>query len=381
MTDKTPRPENQIESTLPSRPAPLGRTVLLASLVFGVVLSGVIYLKNRDAVAYTGYLQANAVAIKAPFTARMERLLVEEGEAVVPEVPLFSLMDDKLERRKDSKQRQIAVLRSELERAQAEAKIEIADRMNKIENELLETKLKSANLLKEQFAYEMEDIAWSEYSDSSIEVASLQRSPGTDYPITPANDNERKIEILLRRAAMQNANEVITSQVELCQRRMRELEDQKQNLPKVVEVSVGVESLQSKLNEEEREYRELLNQLQEQEVRSPGYGLIGLFEAQLGETVEEGDLIVSLYDQEQLYVTVDIPSHDVHRYQREEKLKLSFPDGTHSRGRIVKIAPHVTSPEHQDATPSRQTLVRLWLEPADALWPAAPIGSQIEITR
>ncbi|MAT15345.1 MAG: hypothetical protein CMJ46_08760, partial [Planctomyces sp.] len=64
-----------------------------------------------------------------------------------------------------------------------------------------------------------------------------------------------------------------------------------------------------------------------------------------------------------------------------ERLKLEFPNGKKTRGRIVKIAPHVTSPDRQDAAPTGPTLVRLWLEPADSLWPEAPIGSQIVITR
>ncbi|MCA9038936.1 MAG: hypothetical protein KDA65_01175, partial [Planctomycetaceae bacterium] len=201
MSDNSSRQEAQPAVNLPARPAPLGRTLLLAGIVFTVVLSGVLYLVNRDAVQYTGYLQANAVTINAPFTARLESILVEEGEAVVPNVPLFTLRDNELERRKETKQRQIAILRTDLQEAKAKAKINLADRMKLIENELLEIKLKSANLLKEQFAHEVEDIAWSEYANKPIEVASLQRSPGADYPVPSNNLEDRKLEIMLRRAA------------------------------------------------------------------------------------------------------------------------------------------------------------------------------------
>ncbi|MEZ6047294.1 MAG: HlyD family efflux transporter periplasmic adaptor subunit [Planctomycetaceae bacterium] len=382
MSDNPMQRDKKTTTGLPSRPAPIGRTLIMATLVFGVVLTGVIVLKNRDAASYTGYLQAKSMLIKAPFSARLESTFVPEGELVVPETPLFSLMDDQLERRKETKLRQIAILRTKLEQAQAQAKIDLAELMKNAENELLETKLKSANLLKEKFAHEIEDIAWSEYSNDEIEVASLQRTPGSaDLPLGPTSPNDRKIEILLRRAAAQNANEVITSQVELCQRRMQELEEYKQNLPNNVQVAAGVESIQASLTEAEQEYQLLVDQLQEQVVTAPGYGQVGLYEIQPGQTVEEGDLVVRMFDQEELYVTVDIPSHDVHRYEVSDKLKLKFPNGKKSRGKIAKIAPHVTSPEVSESRPAGPTLVRLWIEPADALWPTTPIGSQIEISR
>ncbi|MCA9038935.1 MAG: efflux RND transporter periplasmic adaptor subunit, partial [Planctomycetaceae bacterium] len=178
-----------------------------------------------------------------------------------------------------------------------------------------------------------------------------------------------------------NANEVIASQVELCQRRMLELEELKQSLPQDVEVAAGVESLQMKLDDAEIEYEELLAQMQDQNVQSPGYGLVGLFEFMPGQTVEEGELIVRLFDQEQLFVTVDVPSREVHRFQVKDELKLTFPNGQETRGRIVKIAPHVTSPDRKADSSGDQTHVRLWMEPDDGLWPDAPIGSQVEVSR
>jgi hypothetical protein len=140
--DKSARPVN------PPLPAPVGRMLVLATLALCGGVGLTIGLARSEYETFTGYLQARGRTVTAGRDARIAGVLVKQGQVAQPGTPLLTLSDMQLEETRAAKQRQVAALEAELAQIHAQAAIEIAGRRQKLEAEIFETKLKSAQYLK-----------------------------------------------------------------------------------------------------------------------------------------------------------------------------------------------------------------------------------------
>lgn len=381
MAQNTPVETHSSPESLPALPAPLGRTLICVVIVFIIACIITAWAQKSIAPVSVGYLRSHEIAFVAPFDARLMSQHVVEGEEVKPGTALFTLIDENLERKQKAKQQQIATLRAEVQKAEAKAKIDLAWRLKNLESELLETKLKSASLLKEQYMHQLEEIARSETKASPIEVASLTNEPIGAIKIQPKTGNGDRIQASLQRAASQNAIEVLNSQVELCFKRTNELESLKKELPDTIKKATGIDLLQQQLKTAKSEYDQLALLEQTRTISSPAYGLTGQYQLQIGETIRKDEPVVKVLDNAQRHITLDVPADKVHQYELGEVLALRFPNGEKSKGEVYKIAPHVTAPEELSSTTERGSYVRLWLKPAHQTWPESPIGSPIQVKR
>jgi multidrug efflux pump subunit AcrA (membrane-fusion protein) len=363
-------------------PAPPGRTLVLGLIAFVSSVGLAAWLEVSGSESFTGFLQAEMMIVTADGGSRIQRILVEEGAVVQTGQPLVILADDHLETTLTAARRQLAAFESELAQAQAKAEVELTWRLQSVESEIFETRLKSASYLKEQFSRQIEDLAWHEFlgkeqvvMSSALDDDLLQRLSDRDRL-----PEETRLRLMLEREAARNAAEVYAAQVKLCEARLAELEKLRAEMPAKIRRAMGVERVEAQVARATEEVTRLEARHGELTVTAPAYGTVGVFRKRAGDTVTGGEPLVQLLDEDRRFLIVQLPSRNVSRISAGSVVRVRFPNGEKRKGKVLRIPPQTTLEDNgpQVAENSdRQIPIRI--EPIDKLWPQLPIGSAVEI--
>ncbi len=198
---------------------------------------------------FPGHLQAAGMTLTAPRDARLATILVDAGRTVACGVPVFELVDEKLDAEIEQHQGLVAALDKEVSQVEAKLAVEIQERRRVLHQEVFETKLKSAAFLRQKFTSEVEQLAWKqvveEMDDGATKSGSLVRATGFSV-----NDREAdRIAALLKQEAANNAQEVSAAQAEICDQRLAELTAIERDLPEQLRKSMGLEVLAQRQTE------------------------------------------------------------------------------------------------------------------------------------
>ncbi|MEX1097607.1 MAG: hypothetical protein WED34_16290 [Planctomycetales bacterium] len=362
-------------------PASIGRTVLVlgGALAASLALTG--WLGSGRAESFTGYLQAETATLSAARSGRMIELLIAEGQPVEPGAAVAMLLDEDATARVAEQTRKVAALVAELARAQAEADVDTAWRLKAIESEILQTRLQSAEYLKQKLQHELEGLAWSEFAAGGLAQAGGAGKGFEPIVFERWLPEEARLRALLRQDAARNAIEVHQAQAELCDERLLQLEELQAKLPEEIHRASGVEEVASRL----AEAREELARLEALEAKFPlassAYGILGTFRRGVGQAIRAGEPVVEVFDGQRSHLTVQVPSQRAPDYAPGTDVSLLFPGGEGRSGRVASVQPQAVRP--QDAGllfAGEDALVSVRIEPTGKLWPASPVGSAVRVT-
>ncbi len=331
----------------------------------------------------TGHLRAESTVVVSSHTARIENLLAETGETLPAGQPLVQLIDEQLTEELTQTQCKVETLTAELERLRAKAQVDLRWRMKELEAEEFKTRLHSAKLLKEQYTHRLEAVAWQDFVND-FDAALRNELPKNNFKSvvyqSGMTGDEAQINAILRQEAAQNAAEVNAAQMEMCERRLQELQELKTNLPQTVRRAVGIDVSETCLAQS----KDILNQLQQRKQTStlytPAYGTIGVFRKKVGDRITVGEPIVELLDRDRPYLVVLVPSRLITRFEAGDDVQLMFPGSKHRRGCVQSVPPQTSSDSrHIGTSVAGEAVVEVRVDPVGKLWPTIPIGSAIDI--
>jgi multidrug resistance efflux pump len=272
-----------------------------------------------------------------------------EGDHVSPGVALVSLRDRNLESRIAQQRQSVALLETQLQQALAAAELELMVRTHEIEDDLLRADIEASNLLREQFACELEHSMLADLvADNSTAAIWNDSDPvyrSAVLDVHPQTGNE--VQTALRLELIANSAEVLAAQVDMCDRRRESLEQLK--------------SEQLTLS-----------------VPSSAFGIVGLFRVNPGMAVEPGMPLVDILDDETRYLSAHISSRYISEFAKGDAVDLIFPGGQRHTGVVDRIAPQAQI-DSLDPRKSDDSVVLVDIAPSGRYWPTLPIGSQVQV--
>ena len=374
----------QSPASQPARfPASYGRVLAMSCLALLAGIGVATWAERARYEEFSGSLQARSRTIAAGRNSRIAQILVEQGAVVAAGAPLLILQDDGLESALVQKQRDVIQLEAELKQTRARLVIELAWRKKELQSELFETRLKSAQYLKQQFSNQLESIVTASAARSVLESDTTSDSSDrwicSLMTISDRPDDRRTLSLLRQQAAL-NALEVASAQVELCDERLKELEQLIRDLPDSIRQSIGLDLVQGRLDRANADLAALQQKQQALTLVAEEKGLVGVFRKGVGDRVLAHEPIVQLIDEDQPYLLLQIPSRRIGDFPLETVVDLRFPGGKSGKGRLSQLPPQ-TAPDGSPLSTVTESFVIAQIEPAGVVWPSLPFGASVEVRR
>ncbi|WP_339909476.1 HlyD family secretion protein [Symmachiella dynata] len=362
------------------------RPLLVLALVLASIGTGsglALWVQRPSDAEYVGYLHVVSKPVIAGRNARISEVLVSEGQWIETGDPMFVLSDAQLDADRLKAENAVEQLDAELSQAQARAVVELQWRLDDLDQEIFESRLKSARYLQDKLSREVDQIAHKQlmkkFQDSNRQrtPVGLIRQIGQDEPSFV--DEQARVATMLKVHESENAIEVASAQIDLCEARVAELKQLQAELPDKVRLSMGIHVAEARLAEAQDTLRRLEATQADLTVRATLPGTIGVVAGEAGDTVSATEPLVEILDPEQRYLIVNIPSTQVNKFEKGSELDLEFPNDVHRVGRVVK-----TSSQAQHAAGSRSrnncvTEVAVHVEQAGKLWPTVPYRTTIKV--
>jgi len=354
-------------------PAPRKRTLVLAvlTLVTSVFLTGWVTKVDEDIV--TGQVSAPVSFVRAPADGWVQEWTADDGTIVAAKSEVLQFVDQELQQTISAKRESVAALQIELQRRRAKAEVDLAWRTREIESEILANRLKAAELIRQQYDQQIELHAWKDrlQGTSSAQYASASpdevfRAVAYEKHLVPETTRELRKQF----ETVRNSVEVMQVQIQLCEDRLRELHDLKQQLPTKVRRATGVDEAEARLKTARQQVEQLEAQADEQGVLSPAYGRLQQLVESSRQPVKRGDALAKVIDHERRYLSVTVPPEFLGRFNIGQTVTVRFPRHHPRQGLVTAIG-----------TPSSPNVstVTVTLKPRGRVWPLVPLGSAADV--
>jgi len=326
---------------------------------------------------FPGTLMTASVPVTAPVTGHLETASVTAGEIVLPDHQMFLITDSGLQKKIDTARDRVARLQAQIATAETGALIRSGQQMALIQSDIFETELKLADFIRRHFHHRFEVTAWTDYLDPKDALASTV-TPPINLESVLLRDNrasgEARIRAIIAHAAAENEVESLEAKIALCERRLKILEQSQTLTIQTAEADAGLASLRQQLQVARVEQAEIESAPAEHEVTAPGFGMAGLIHHQCGDRIEQGEVLVEVFNRDDEFVLVEFPSRLAPQICRGTRIQLVFPGQEKREGRIEDVPPQVTSPADGERVES-QIAVRV--TPVGRVWPTLPVGTTV----
>lgn len=358
-------------------PAPQARTALLIATAFlaSCFLTGWVGSTEDDVI--TGQLSAHIASLRAERDGRIEKWLVDTNQHVTCDAKLLLVADADVESLRDAKRHEVATLKSQLKRKQAQADIDLAWRLRTVDSEVLANRLKAAELLQREFDHRLElqvhKVALqnrgrrfrSASPDEIFRSASLQTQTATlTRTLAPI---ESQLTDMQKHEATRNAAEVANVQLRLCENRLRDLEQMKKDLPEKIREAAGITATEQQLESAKKELEALEQRATKRTLLSPAYGRVQPVVKKPGDQIHAGDVFAKIVDDERRFITLPVPAAKLARFDIGRDVILRFPGVKPCTGKVAAL---------QNDDDGQVTAV---IEPTGRLWPNLPLGTAVDV--
>ena len=364
--------------------APPHRVLLLAVLAFCGGLGLTIAFEQSAPAPISGYLQAKRATVVSTQSGRILEFRVKVGDVLRANQAVAVLADDDLEAELAAATREVAALTAQLEQRQAKAKVELDWRLKELESDGFEIRLKSATYLKEQFSQQIARVAWKDFVDGFDALSSIADHEDLFKSLiyqSRITADEARIRAVLQQEAANNASEVYSVQIEMCNQRLKNLASLKQQLPERIRRAVGVDVAEARLAQATAAIERLEQRKQSLTLLAPAYGTVSELRKKTGDRISAEEPIVELFDADQQFLIVEVPTQMLEDFAVDTKVYLRFPGDQHRTGRVSDVPPVATPATALPGTASQgDTVAKLRIAHSGKLWPNAPIGSAVQVS-
>jgi multidrug resistance efflux pump len=346
--------------------------VAIPAAAFGLgILAAAAAAKSRGE-PFRGVYRQEAVAVAAPCSGRIVSFDVPHGSDVTPGKRIATLEDAAVSEQAAALKLERERLARELAEAEGKVAVEAAVRTETLEKERLETRLRYADLLRARLDVRVRRKALEGNGEGGgLSVAGV---------IRPASAESSALRLKLSEAA--NEEEVLDTQIALCDDRLAEIERSIGDLPARIGRALGTERLRADLTAVEERIAAAAEKETAVPVSSPAHGRVGVYRRKAGELVATGETIVEVFDAERPYVLVTVPLAEARRLEAGRRVRVEF-EGMPTRKELEGRVADASSEAERDAdaaTVPDATAVQVRIVPAGRLWPVPPPGTTAVVT-
>lgn len=358
-------------------PASVWRILLFSVFALTAGIGVVRLAQGTHVETYPGTLTARIVPVTTERAGVISEWLVLEGAAVRIGQPLVAMADPSIDRRRLELEADVTRLQAELERALAQADLELDWRIKEINETIFTARLRSADYLEEQHVHEMEEVALADLLDKDSTALWTQPDTVIDSLVLQESETpDSRLNMVLRLEAATIASEVCTAQVELCDQQVDWLEELKGMLPARVRKSLGVDIAQRNLEDAQAQRADLDEAASRAvTISSPAIGRAGVYCKRVGDYAAVGEPLVEVLDDSRRFVLIEVPSEKVSEFTVGRELTILFSGDLKRTGRVSRVAPQAV-PRAADGTGA--AVVQVHIEQAGIVWPSVPIGARVE---
>lgn len=345
--------------------------VLIPATAFLCGIAGAVIVANSKQSPVQGVYRQEIVAVVAKTSGVIQSIDRPHGLDVRPGDPLVTLKDSEIAARREASEAEGDRLQRALEEAKAKAAIELAMRIDDLDRQRLETRLRYADLLRTRLDVQLRRKALEngEQLDEPIAASEI----GLTLTSVEAPGRMRQLAL----ADLANHEEVLDTQVALCEDRLAELDRLTAALPTTVNRVCRIESLQAELEAAIAEQDQLEKTEASCQVVSPAYGRIGVYRRQPGDLVSEGETLVEIHDSERPYVLATISLAQLSDFAVGRHVRVAF-EGTPTRKPLEGVVADVISDAEVSAdaaTAPGAAMAQVRITPVGRLWPTPPAGA------
>ena len=328
---------------------------------------------------FSGHVVSRTTFVTADRAGVVTELIAVESDRVTLGDPLLVLADEELQDEIAEAQEHVATLTVAHRQAEASAEVELAWRMKEIDEDITATQLMAAGFLKEKFNHEMERSMWADVLASHETVLRFNEGDEVFQSMVLRNrlPNETRMSAVMRMESASNAVDVSVVQVDICDGRLLELSQLKEQLPQHIREMTGVDTAEARLVQAQSELTRLESRQVELTVASTAVGTVGVFQRKPGDHLQPGMPIVELLDDSRRWIEVAIPSRDITEFTIGSNVELEFPGDEERTGCVFSIAPQAEPGTAVSSSTDAQVMVRI--EPTEKLWPIVPVGSRVDV--
>ncbi|MEZ6067759.1 MAG: HlyD family efflux transporter periplasmic adaptor subunit [Planctomycetaceae bacterium] len=350
--------------------------VLLFSVIAiaaGVAFTGWIESGGRQAIP--AYLQVRTVSVTAEQACRVERFHAVAGGLVTIGDALVELSDTRLQEDLSLAAARIEELNAELAQVERRASFELALQQSDLDERICQLQLQVTSYQRERFESELRRNLLADVLASHETALWDTGDPLMDSLLVAQKwpDAERMSTMMRMETASQTA-ELIASNVEICEERLKTLRSLRSSLADDVRAANGVEVTRTRLKQAQGEHERLAARQTRLQLCSPAVGQVGRYRARPGDQLQPGDPIVELLDDSQRYLIAEVPSRRIHEFTQGRTVWLLFPGDEKRQGRVAQVAPQTRPRDGED-----DPVVEVEIEMAGRLWPQVPIGTRIDL--
>lgn len=354
-----------------SAPLPILAVVILA---LGSGLAAAHWLAESRFEKFYGYVRPRTTTISAPRTGVISQIAVRTGDPVNPGTPVARLDDEGLETRYQAKHGELASLNAELQRARAQAELELDTQLRQIDMDIFSIQRLAADYQQEKYDFELR----KSMLEDSLSTNQMAMFGGSDqfFSSLMLEDNSPQDQMVsvLRLKLAENGAEVSSAQVEWCEWNRKRLEKLRQRLPDVIRRSAGVDVLAAQVTQSQDELSHLEGVREALEIKSSAVGRAGILRVTAGSPVVQGAPIVDVLDDIERMIIVNVPSAEIHQFEKGGEVRLTFAGREQRAGRIVEIAPQAKIPT---GSMGQESYVEVRIEPCREVWPDVPADSRV----
>jgi len=156
--------------------------------------------------------------------------------------------------------------------------------------------------------------------------------------------------------------------------RLRKLEDLQELMPDRILQAAGIEQMRMHLEDARKTLEAMQSASREISVVSPSYGVVGQIRHRAGDLLESGDVLLKILHSERRFVVVYVPTDAIGQLQSGSRVKLRYPGHEEYEGLVTAIPSIVDA-----ASPGTSTLAAVRVEESGRMWPELPIGSRVDV--
>lgn len=341
-------------------------------------------IRQHGVTVVVGVLEAESIVLRSAFPGVVVELSKTVGDIVTPGETVATLRPEE-QRTLVELERSLADIEQEYEIAVARYDFELGSKTREIDGDLHALEMQTATLKGEHYAAEMERIAWRDALDGSLLTSVDAQDDGIQQLGYSSSvlDEQRVVEVFgegdlspvglskgsqfqaiihhERAAARADACE---SQVELCEKRLAVLTEQRTLMAKQFKKTIGlpaIEESRKRLNQQIGRYGAVT------ELSSPAHGMV-IRVSEPGTECDDKTCVVELADNARRRVIAVVPPRVAVNYAVGDRVELVFPTGDKRFGTLAFIAPSGTDG------------VSVAIVPAGKRWPRLSLGCHVDAT-
>jgi len=408
--------DEAISVTRQSKPASGSRTVsvLAGALLLGCLL--VSWMNREPHLPMSGVLAAEVTSLRVPADARLLNTHVSTGDEVFTGETLLTLEKLELHELIAEQEHHVDLLGRELQKARAQATLELRWRSRELDHRLSETRARVSLL--ERMREPAKVLAQEQKLTTQIQTVSLPRvvehitpaeslrdelnpplifisaRPQTNkppksasLPVTtmtviqgrpklPSKPEKKKEEEPLPETEKIEPAQLLQLEMELekVSTRLELLEKLRNELPSQVRLVAGLEALQTQYDNATGRLKHMQNLSRESAVISPGYGTIGQMNYHEGDRMARGQIMLKILHTNRRFVIMQVPADTMPQIELGTHLEVTFEGHDACHGKVANV------PMVADKAVARgQTTTTVRLEPVGRGWPEVPIGSRVSV--